>query len=179
MSTRHEGIHWLALTLSISACGSASAGDGKEGGGGAGWGTGGTGDPAIDCVASPITIVIYETAAQLNELLVRRWQRCTPPMFPGEDVGVEFAADGRWYPLRRDDSGAVVRALGIDFGGTWSYGPPGSMDPVSHEPSRYGFFVTNTINNTVVTSPPGFADDPPQLRIPFMPDSRLYIPLDR
>ena len=180
MSTRREGILWLALTLSLSACGGAAASDGKDGSGGSPrWGTGGTGDPAIDCVASPKVIVVFLDVAGLNWLLLRRWHRCAPPMFPGEDVGVEFAADGRWYALRRDDSGAVVRTLGVDFGGTWSYGLPGSTNPLKHELSHGGFLVINTINDTVVTSTlPGFGDDPPQLHLVFDRDSRVYVAVD-
>jgi len=106
-------------------------------------------------------------------LLIGRWQRCIAPQIPGEDIGVEFTADGKYYPLTADDSLQVVRRTGVDYEGYWIYSPPGSEDPISHQPSVNGFLELNG----VFTSPPRFTNEPRQLRILFSPVMGKYVPL--
>jgi hypothetical protein len=133
-------------------------------------------DPTRDpnCSVSPESYQPYANLAELEALLVRRWKRCIAPQVPGEDVGVEFTADGRWHALTRDGSGAVVRRTGIDYGGTWVYYPPGWTNPISRMPSdQAGFQIGGTY-----TSPPEFTNNPRQLRILFSPVLGRYLPLD-
>jgi hypothetical protein len=127
----------------------------------------------VDCQASPASYADYSTPAGLSELLIGRWRRCIAPQVKGEDVGVEFAGDGRWYALTWDDSHRVVRRSGIDYGGTWSYGPPGSTAPHFNTPFEAGYFSIGE----VITSPPRFTNDPRQLRITFSPVLGIYLPM--
>jgi YD repeat-containing protein len=115
----------------------------------------------------------YTTEAELEALLIGRWQRCRAPQIAGEDVGVEFTADGRYWALTWDASHQVVRQVGIDYGGTWTYYPPGSPDPISHQPSTTGLLDLGG----VITDPPTITNDPRQLRIQFSPVQSVYVPL--
>src|SRR5207244_4863353 len=47
---------------------------------------------------------------------------------PG-DVGVEFTADGKFYILKRDNKGAIVRGVGLDSEGTWNVNLADSFSP--------------------------------------------------
>jgi hypothetical protein len=192
---RSHGAWGFAVAIACAACGGRTLGveDPSFDGGGSGGSGGGSvtdgassTDRASDpggsladggypgaCGMSPLTQVAYSTQEELNKLLIGRWQRCIEPQTPGEEVGVEFATDGRWYPLRREPSGAIVRVLGIDFGGTWAYGPPGTPDPISGQPSTRGFFKLRD----VTTTPPTFGNDPRQMRILFSPVQGRYVPL--
>jgi hypothetical protein len=126
------------------------------------------------CTESPMSIVPYATAQELESLLVRCWQRCGDPQIAGEEVGVEFTADGRYYALARDRGGEVTRVPGIDYGGTWSYGPPGSVEPGLNLVSEDGYLLLDAM----ITSPPIITDDPRQLRILFTPVLGKYVPLE-
>jgi hypothetical protein len=128
------------------------------------------GDPTQDpsCSASPASYQPYATEAELEALLIRRWKRCIAPQVPGEDVGVEFTADGRWYALTRDAGGHVVRRTGIDYGGTWRY------DPTPTPGLANGRFYIGDVQ----TNPPWFTNDPRQMRILFSPVMSKYLPLD-
>lgn len=162
---------WLVLrscaVLACVGCGAASEDDFQ-------------GDPeasqqAIEaCNTSPMSIIEYEED-DISSLLVGRWQRCVEPQARGEDVGVEFAADGRWYALTRDGNGEVIRRLGIDYGGRWKYFPAGEVHPISREPSDTPWFELDS----VITDPPTFTDDPAQMRVLFSPVQSRYVPLDR
>jgi hypothetical protein len=142
----------------------------------AGSGTTLLGDPTADpsCGVSPASYQAYATEADLETLLVRRWKRCIAPQFPGEDVGVEFTADGHYYPLTNGPDGSVVRRTGVDYEGTWTYIPVGATDP----------FFGNTTTRAemllggVLTDAPKFTNDPRQLRIMFSPVPGKYLPLD-
>jgi hypothetical protein len=127
-----------------------------------------------DCEKSPLSSVDYETRAELDQLLIGRWQRCGAPQARGEDVGVEFAQEGRWYALTRNPRGEVVRRPGIDYSGSWAYLPRGSMDPISHQPSARAFFDLDG----VITDAPSFTNAPRQMRILFSPVPSRYVPLD-
>lgn len=122
---------------------------------------------------SPASYQTYTSNEELNALLIGRWQRCLPPQLPGEDIGVEFTADGKYYPLTVDDTLQVVRRTGVDYERYWIYSPPGSEDPISHQPSANGFLELNG----VFTSPPQFTNEPRQLRILFSPAISKYVPL--
>lgn len=128
---------------------------------------------APDCQASPTSYAPYTTVEELDALLVGRWRRCSAPQVNGEDVGVEFAADGRWYPLTWGAAHEVVRRVGVDYGGTWEYAPPGTVSPISHEPSPTGWIDLSG----VLTSPPAFTNDPRQLRVNLTPVQSRYVPL--
>jgi hypothetical protein len=154
--------------------GSAGVPTGGSAGGSAGTG-GGIDDPTADpnCAASPASYHDYMTPADLQALLVRRWKRCVAPQINGEDVGVEFTADGHYYPLTRDGNGQVVRRTGIDYGGTWQFFAVGEKDP----------FFGNTLTrptmllNGTLTDAPKFTNDPEQMRITFTPVLSRYVPL--
>ena len=184
----------VAGLVSLSACGSqvvvgeesgGSSGAGASGGAAlagasarAGSEAGGSypgGDPTSvpDCSASPASFESYSSSAELNRLLIGQWRRCTAPQLPGEDIGVEFTADGKFYPLTTDDAQQVVRRTGVDYEGSWVYSPPGSVSPISHQPSVEAFIELNS----VITSAPQFTNDPRQLRILFSPVPSKYVPL--
>jgi hypothetical protein len=91
----------------------------------------------------------------------------------GEDLGVEFVADGHWYPLTRGSDGTVARRTGVDFGGEWQYLPPGATNIISGLPDSGGQFVLSSI----ITDPPKFTDSPRQMRITFSPVLSIYVPL--
>jgi hypothetical protein len=125
-----------------------------------------------DCNVSPASFVAYETEQELQALLVGRWMRCKAPQVKGEDIGVEFTPDHRWYPLTRDGGGAIVRRTGVDYGGEWKYLPPGERNLISGQPDSRGQFVI-----TAITDPPQFTDNPRQLRVLFSPVQSIYVPL--
>jgi hypothetical protein len=124
------------------------------------------------CEFSPASYVTYATEAELNALLIGRWQRCTAPQSTGEDVGVEFAMDGRWYPLTQA-GGTVVRRTGVAYGGAWQYLPPGAINVISGQPDPDGQFMLSG----GYTDPPKFTDGPRQLRVFFSPVLSIYTPL--
>jgi hypothetical protein len=124
-----------------------------------------------DCDVVPASFVSYQSEAELQALLVGRWQRCVAPQVAGEDVGVEFTADHRWYPLTRVD-GVVVRRTGADYGGAWKYLPPGEPNLISGQPDPRGQFVI-----TAITDPPKFTENPRQLRVLLSPILSVYVPL--
>ncbi len=134
------------------------------------------GDPTADpnCSVSPASYQAYTTEADLESLLVRRWKRCIAPQLMGEDVGVEFTADGHYYPLTNGPGGSVVRRTGVDYEGTWKYFPVGSTDPF------FGGTTTRAemLLGAVLTDAPTFTNDPRQLRILFSPVLSKYLPLD-
>jgi len=171
-----------AITLGVAALWLAAAcsedrpiegGDGGQLGGAA---TRAPSDPTSDpgCRASPGSYQDYSTHAELQTLLVRRWQRCITPQIAGETVGVEFTADGFFYPLTASSRGIVVRRTGVDFVGTWKFFPVGDSDPF------FGGVLTRPVMvlNEVLTDAPKFTNDPRQLRITFTPVPGKYVPLD-
>jgi hypothetical protein len=124
--------------------------------------------------------VSYSTTAQLDALLLGKWRRCVDPQFPGEDVGVEFTADGNYYPLTFDAAHHVVRRLGVDYQGTWAYYPPGSVDALGQEAGADGSFAFGSAlypDQAVTTSPPLFLSDPQQMRVTYSPVLSKYVPL--
>jgi hypothetical protein len=167
----------------ISGSGGANTGGGRDlgmgGRGGvvdAGYDTRVLGDPGADpnCSVSPASYQDYVTEADLEALLVRRWKRCVAPQIAGEDIGVEFTADGHYYPLTSSPDGVVVRRTGVDYEGTWQYFPVGSTDPF------FGGTTTRAemLLSGVLTDAPKFTNDPRQLRITFSPVLSRYLPLD-
>jgi len=134
-----------------TSSGSGGTSTSTTGSGGTGAGGGGQNDPAL-CAQAPARNVEYATLEQLDALLVRRWQRCLVPQLEGEDVGVEFTADGHYYPLARDAAGGVVRLMDVRHTGTWTFYPVGSTDPISHQPAT----MPSLQLGGVYTSPPTF-----------------------
>ncbi|MES1179055.1 MAG: hypothetical protein ABUL62_32370 [Myxococcales bacterium] len=178
----------VASLFSLSACGSeiivggqgaGSSGLGSSGGPNLpGAGSGGSNpwsDPTDvpECSASPASFEDYTTSEELNGLLIGQWRRCLAPQIPGEDIGVEFTDDGKFYPLTSDETQQIVRRTGVNYEGSWVYSPPGSEDPISHRPSTDGFMELNG----VITSVPDFTNDPRQLWILFSPVQSRYVPL--
>jgi hypothetical protein len=152
--------------------GSAPGGGGVPGGGGAPGGASGETFPA-DCSVSPESYQTYSSPEELNALLIGRWRRCQEPRIAGEDIGVEFAEDGKVYPLTTNDSQEIVRRTGIDYEKSWAYTPPGGEDPISHQPSKTGFMVYDG----VFTSAPDITVNPRQMRVLFTPSYSKYVPL--
>jgi hypothetical protein len=191
MSTNRTVIGAI-LALAAASCGPrVSLGDLESGGAGPPEGgpvdstpSAGTGndplavswtDPttAPDCQTSPLSDHAYTTESELDALLVGRWRRCKAAQIAGEDVGVEFTADGNYYALTFNAAHEVVRQVGVDYGGQWSYLPVGSVSPISHEPLTSAGLVLDG----GYTDPPKFTDDPRQMRILFSPVLSVYVPL--
>jgi hypothetical protein len=156
-----------------SGGGAGSTSMSTTGSGGGGGGSGSQNDPAL-CARAPARTIEYTTLDQLDTLLVRRWQRCLAPQLEGEDVGVEFTADGHYYPLARDAAGGVVRLMDTVHTGSWTFYPVGAPDPISHAPAT----MASIELNQVFTNAPGFTEDPFQMNILFSPVPSRYIPLD-
>ena len=131
-----------------------------------------TSDPA--CKVSPASFHDYATEADLDALLVRRWKRCIAPQIPGEDVGVEFTADGHYYPLTLSATGELIRRTGVDYEGSWKYFPVGATDPFFGETLTH----PDMLLSGVLTDAPQFTDEPRQLRILFSPVPGKYLPID-
>jgi hypothetical protein len=129
------------------------------------------GEGTHDCNAPASSFVSYETEEELQRLLVGRWQRCRAAEVAGEDVGIEFTADHKWYALTRVD-GVVVRQPGPEYPREWRYLPPGEPNLISGVPDPRGQFVI-----TAITDPPTFTSHPRQLRVLLSPRESLYIPL--
>ena len=164
-----------------SGPGGASASGASSGGAASGASSGGasnrwsdpTSDP--DCSVSPASLQTYSTLQELDQLLVGQWRRCIAPQIPGEDIGVEFTADGKYYPLTSNEAQEVVRRTGVDYEGTWEYTPAGAEDPISHQPATRALIQLSG----VTTDAPQFTNDPRQLRIFFSPVPGKYLPLVR
>ncbi len=94
--------------------------------------------PAAEVVASPDRVptqivtscpdavdpVELTSVAQVEQLLVGTWIRCTddflvPPTGGPAHVGLEFAADGRFYRLYEGDLGGLIRVEGLEQEGDW------------------------------------------------------------
>jgi len=114
------------------------------------------------CSTSPARNAAYANPDELRALLVGRWQRCSAPQVPGEEVGVEFT-DDHYYPLVRDESGEVIRLPGVDYEYAWNY-----------VPTERGYFIVDSVQ----TSPPQITEEPRQLRVLFSPVPSKYIPLE-
>ncbi len=58
---------------------------------------------------------------EMSSRLSRRWWQCSGEfVFATPDaVGLEFTANGQWFLLTMDASGAVVRGSGASYQGTW------------------------------------------------------------
>jgi hypothetical protein len=74
--------------------------------------------------AEPSEPVAFDTEADAEARLVGTWIRCesASPMFSaeeGEHVGIEFAADGRFFRVYQDADGALIRAEGLLQEGRW------------------------------------------------------------
>jgi len=87
-------------------------------------------------------------------------------------VGVEFTADGHYYPLVRNDVDDIVRLGGIDYDKKWEYLPRGSATPIGTSSDA------RILLNGVLTDAPTLTEDPVQLRILFTPVPSRYVPLD-
>lgn len=131
------------------------------------------------CSESPAKTIEYGSEAELQALLVGRWARCADPQFPGEDVGVEFTSDHRWFTLTRDTKGSVSRVGGVDDEGTWEYLPVGTVDPyfgvLTSDAFRFG--TGPEPGGGVTTDPPVLLDGPAQMRVNYSPVLSVYVPL--
>ncbi|HEX5098834.1 MAG TPA: hypothetical protein VFV94_05010, partial [Polyangiaceae bacterium] len=114
------------------------------------------------CSTFPAHYAAYTNPDELRALLVGRWQRCSAPQLPGEDVGVEFT-DDHYYPLTRDESGRVIRLAGVANEYQWNY-----------VPVEGGYFILDSVQ----TSLPKITDEPRQLRVLFSPVPSRYVPLE-
>ncbi len=61
----------------------------------------------------------FESGADLSSHLVGRWLWCGEGGHDPTAVGIEFAADGRYYLLHRQGD-TCVRSFGFDRAGSWS-----------------------------------------------------------
>jgi hypothetical protein len=164
-----------ATTTSTGSAGSSSSGAAGSGATTT-TGSGGAGGSAEDaCRATPARSVGYVTHEEFDTLLIRRWQRCLAPQLAGEDVGVEFTADGHYYPLARDIAGTVVRLDDEAHTGRWTFYAVGEMDPFFHQPTT----MPEILLTGVLTTAPSFTEGPMQMGILFSPVPSRYVPLDR
>jgi hypothetical protein len=62
----------------------------------------------------------FESGADLSRQLVGRWLWCGETSLDPNAVGIEFAADGRFYLLRDQGDGTCVRSIGFERAGSWS-----------------------------------------------------------
>jgi hypothetical protein len=127
--------------------------------------------PSPDCNGSPARYTEYASADSLDALLIRRWKRCVEPQINGEEVGVEFADDGYYYPLYVDEAGNVARRTGVDFAKRWAFMPGPTLG--SWEGSSGSMLLDGTTTNG-----PQFTEEPVQMRILFTPAIARYTPLD-
>ena len=171
------------VSIENPGSGSAGASGGTAGASGTPAGGGTADDPlavswtdpttADDCQTSSLSYLTYGSEAELDTLLVGRWRRCKAPQIPGEDVGVEFTADGNFYALTFNAAHEVVRQVGIDYGGQWTYLPVGTVTPFSPAPITRAEFLLQG----AYTDAPQFTDGPRQMRILFSPVLGIYVPL--
>jgi hypothetical protein len=85
---------------------------------------------------------------QLAGLMTGKWIHCagpTPTLLDGS-AGVELAADGKYYTLVKDGSGALVRGTGFFSEGTWE--------------TENGFVNLHFIPNSYWPNAPLFEDGP-------------------
>lgn len=78
--------------------------------------------PGVTPVECGVPGEMIDTMSQedVETRLVRQWAYCSGfQLFTPHD-GLEFAADGNFYFLRRDETGALKRIGGFDGGGNWS-----------------------------------------------------------
>lgn len=86
----------------------------------------------LQACPEPVDPVELTSLEQVESLLVGTWIRCDgrllPITEPATAVGVEFAADGRFFRVYEED-GALIRVEGLEQEGTWelldtSFGDP-------------------------------------------------------
>lgn len=122
----------------------------------------------------PVDPVIPSSVDDMEQLVVGTWIRCGStsilgPVLPGE-VGIEIAADGRFFRVYEAADGSLVRAAGLDQEGVWTIidttvmNGPGSYQ-VNLRPVGQG---TYSVLPTVLATPPA-------LRIPVMGESVDYL----
>ena len=77
--------------------------------------------PQDACQSNTVGTRTYQSEAELQALLVGRWMLCNPgtpnPYWSAAGVGLDILADGRVYPLSRDNYGQIVRGGGA----IWAY----------------------------------------------------------
>jgi hypothetical protein len=84
------------------------------------------------CTAPDGPVHSYSTVQEFESLVLGRWLTCSGPGMPGwasDQVGVELTADGHFYVLHRDASGAIARGQGVQYEGTWT---TPSTDPLTY-----------------------------------------------
>ena len=91
------------------------------------------------CVDTVGTAVDVTNVAAQTAALVGRWLWCEGGSGPGSGIGstlgIEFTADGAWYYLNEDPTGAVARATSTNEYGTWAFMPtPANGGPVGPLP---------------------------------------------
>ena len=158
-----SNVHWLWV-ITLAGCSGHLSVDSK--------GPDGGGAKPAACQAEPQSFMPYSSGGELSALLAGSWANCGEANVTGEDVGLEFTADGHWYPLTHDGTGAVVRRTGVDYEGTWQYFPVGSLGATSTPLTSSQFLF-----NGVYDSAPNFTDAPRQMRVNLNPWPSIYVPL--
>lgn len=121
--------------------------------------------PVVAPCPDPGEPYVPSSAADLEELIVGTWIRCgegalLPTGLGGDDVGIEFAADGTFHRLY--DDGALVRAEGLEQQGRWT--------TLFETPGLYQLNVSTFGSGTVYTNPAFFGAPPSLMQTPHMGD---------
>lgn len=79
-------------------------------------------DPAVSasCTLPEGPQHAYSTVSDFNALATGAWVRCAgPKIFPNEQAGIEFDADGTYSLLADDGHGGFTKLTGFGNQGTW------------------------------------------------------------
>ena len=75
---------------------------------------------AAACRAADGPLHPYTQAAELEQLLVGKWRRCSgPALIDPTEAGIELVDDHTYFKLVTDGAGALVRTSGFANQGTW------------------------------------------------------------
>jgi len=118
----------------------------------------------------------FTSEDELKGLLIGRWLSCNAPelrriLGSQDHVGIEFTPDRRWFTLRLDDFGRVVRGRGFDFEGTFEIIDTSLMNG----PGAYQLNITRAGGGTNIVSL-AVTDSPRKIRLTGMVGAEMYVP---
>jgi len=117
--------NYVFVLFAASACGTGVDREPQTIGGlgddaGSSPGDGGT-SPSDPCAAPDGPRHDYATAAEVDVLVLGKWQQCSGPTPPTleNSRGIEFVADRRYFVLVDDGNGGLARGTGFSSQGEW------------------------------------------------------------
>jgi hypothetical protein len=128
---------------------------------------------AAQC-ADPVGRVDLASVAQTESLLVGTWIQCEGeplPYPPGDNVGIQFDADGTYHRVYEVD-GSLVRTEGLLEQGTWDVIDTTAMNG----PGAYQLNLTTLGSGTVILHPEFFGTPTTLLRATHMVGSAAFVP---